>query len=122
MSEIFRYPRKRGPKDWTPSSSLEKEEEIKVIFRMWPDGDVIALFPEIPSDYQGYLCESYMHVGQHGAADTGAVIDQTRPALPEEYRGLLRELGGRGYTLLNIMKRVTGDMVEKRLREASAFR
>lgn len=68
------------------------------IFRTWKDsGDVIALFPEIPADRAGRCCESYMHVGQHGAADPAGVVLATRPAGRAEYLPLLRELRGRGY-------------------------
>ena len=42
-----------------------------VVFRRWrdTDGDVIALFPEIPADVQGCCCQSYMHIGQHAGGD-----------------------------------------------------
>ncbi len=63
--------------------------------------EVIALFPYIASDRRGalYGCESYMHVGQHGSADYDNVIRGTRPATPEEYAPLQRELVGIGYQL-----------------------
>ena len=53
----------------------------KVVFRAWrAGGDVIALFPRIPGDNAGYLCNAYEHVGQHGAADWDVVLRRTRPA------------------------------------------
>jgi len=70
-----------------------------VIFRKYPDGDVIALFPDIPADEFGFDVLSYMHVGQHGAADYGLVISMTKPATFEEFRALKDELTERGYNL-----------------------
>lgn len=38
-----------------------------VVFRRWPrssGGDIIALFPDQPADYQGRYCDAYEHVGQ----------------------------------------------------------
>lgn len=51
-------------------------EYEKVIFRVWKDaGDVIALFPRIAASENGYLCQSYMHVGGHGGAIKGNKLD-----------------------------------------------
>ena len=51
-----------------------------VVFRKWRDiGSVIALFPELPSDYEGRYCDSYEQIGQHGGADYYGVI---QPAIP----------------------------------------
>ena len=77
-----------------------------VVFRVWKDrpGGVLALFPELPSDYAGLLCESYEHVGQHGGADYAGCIARTRPARPDEYTDLAHELTGRGYDLRPIRR------------------
>jgi hypothetical protein len=71
----------------------------RVIFRKWRRGerDVIALFPGI--DEGRGLCRSYMHVGQHGAADYMHVVRLTTPAQPAEYSDLAAELRERGYDL-----------------------
>ena len=90
--------------------------KTKVIFRKWQNGDIIALFPEDPSDVHGRYCNSYMHVGQHGGADYG-LINTTKPATPTEYKDLARELRQIGYKL-DIRKRATYAMHEKR-REAA---
>jgi hypothetical protein len=67
-----------------------------VIFRKWPareGGGVIALFPYEPANLSDpAMCESYEHVGQHGAANYYGVIDRTKPASPDEYAALKREL------------------------------
>lgn len=77
----------------------------KVIFRKWKQGDVIALFPGIPWSRYDYTTTSYMHTGQHGAADYAGVIAATRPAREEEYRDLLSELKSIGYDDLHIVRR-----------------
>lgn len=83
-----------------------------VIFRKWPDGQIIALFPNIP--WASALdCASYMHLGQHGGADPHGVIAGTKPAKPEEYAALARELTGLGY-VFRVMKRQPRDAVAQR--------
>lgn len=69
--------------------------KTKVIFRKFKDGDVFALFPEIPGTYDPYTCLSYMHVGQHGSTSVD-VVDRTKPASPEEYADLKAELENYG--------------------------
>lgn len=66
--------------------------KTKTIFRKFKDGEVIALFPEIPSDLEGKYCDSYMHIGQHGSANYLMLLDDTVLATPEEYAELKREL------------------------------
>lgn len=77
-----------------------------VVFRAWrSDGNVIALFPELPHDLSGRFCTSYAHVGQHGAASYTHCIAITRPATPAEYAPLLKELRAIGYDNLIVRKR-----------------
>jgi len=71
--------------------------KTRVIFRKWPDGDIIALFPDIPDS--NHYCLSYMHVGQHGGADYSAVLAMTTPAKEYEYMELAEELTSIGYDL-----------------------
>lgn len=77
----------------------DDEAVTTVIFRKWykaQDGTgVIALFPDVPGD--GPMCQSYEHVGQHGSADAAGVISRTKPATPEEYAALKRELEAAPY-------------------------
>jgi len=78
----------------------------KVIFRQWWIGcEIIALFPEIATDTIGYNCQSYMHVGQHGAASPD-IITETKPANLEDgaVKKLIKELIDIGYDL-DIIKR-----------------
>ncbi len=92
------------------------EHKTRVIFRKWRDGEVIALFPEIPADRFGYECMAYQHVGQHGGAGV-TLSDITAPASPDEYRDLAKELAGIGYNL-EIVKRFTSKMRCKRMAAA----
>lgn len=70
-----------------------------VVFRVYPDGDVLAMFPTVPADDTGWNCGCYMHPGLRGGADYRHVIHQTRPADPAEYNDLKAELESRGYQL-----------------------
>jgi hypothetical protein len=76
-----------------------------VVFRRWKDcGDIIALFPELPADIQGWFCDAYEHVGQHGGADYGGVIRATTPVEPDEATTLAEELTRIGYDLRPIRR------------------
>ncbi len=77
-----------------------------VVFRRFVSDDaIVALFPA-EVNYPDGACESYMHIGQHGAADYSHCLRITRPATPAEYAPLKRELEGIGYEL-EIRKRYT---------------
>src|SRR3954471_10287653 len=79
-----------------------------VLFRRFPDGDIIALFPYLPAEcLNAWPCQSYMQVGQHGAADPRIVHD-TRPARPHQYAALKAELERLGYRLA-LRRRVPAD-------------
>ena len=67
----------------------------RVIFRVYPDGEVIALLidqVEAPG-----MVGSYVHMGQHSTADYGLVVQATRLATVAERRPLQRELRTIGY-------------------------
>lgn len=72
-----------------------------VVFRKW-NGEIIALFPDIPGNRRDYTTSSYMHVGQHGDADYRYIIATSRPAAEPEYRSLLAELKAIGYDDLRL--------------------
>lgn len=82
-----------------------------VIFRKWIDnldGDILALFPLLrANELTGGDCQSYEHIGQHGASDYSHCIRRTRPATPEEYADLAAELRGIGYNLIIRRRRPT---------------
>ena len=71
-----------------------EREPINVIFRKFPEGDVIALL-------SGYECNlnmimSYMHIGQHGEASID-LIDELDTCTNQEIKALLDELTSIGY-------------------------
>ena len=76
-----------------------------VIFRAFKQGgDVIALFPLIPATDGGWRCQSYQHIGQHGAACPHICRNTTRPATRAEIAPLRRELTRLGYRLKTIKR------------------
>ena len=92
-----------------------------VIFRKFPDGGIIALFPYLPAEcLDSWPCQSYMHIGQHGAADPRIVYD-TRPARPSEYGALKAELRQIGYKL-TIYQRFPSDAHTRRRAALKAIR
>jgi hypothetical protein len=66
----------------------------KVIFRKYPEGNIIAFFPD--DKYNDKFIWSYQHVGQHSGASP-ELIDELQLATPEEYKDLLDELISIGY-------------------------
>lgn len=92
-----------------------KLELTKVHFRTYPQGDVLALFPEVPEDRNGIYCSSYQSTGQHGCASPEQ--PNTRPATPDEIATLGAELSRLGY-LWTPVSRITAAMTARR-REAA---
>jgi len=83
------------------------DERTLVVFRRWRDtSDLIALFPAQPADFKGWFVDSYMHVGQHAAADYHVVVQATMPVTVEEAADLRRELERIGYRL-KVIKRAS---------------
>lgn len=70
--------------------------KTRILFRVFPEGDVIALFPE-QVEYNPSFVNSYQHMGQHSAAHVD-LIRELRCAKPSEYKPLLSELRQIGYT------------------------
>jgi len=68
-----------------------------VVFRKYRNGDIIALFPFMNEGLN--MCNSYMHIGQHGSADYNLVVSGTKPASKEEYADLFEELKQIGYNM-----------------------
>ena len=86
--------------------------KTKVIFRKFPEGDVIALFPEEKADNQ-YHCASYQHIGQHSPASV-ALCHQLEKATPPEFAPLKAELEQLGYDL-TVRQKVSQAMHARRL-------
>ena len=85
---------KKAP--WEESVN-EGDDTVKVVFRKFDNGDVIALFPE---EEQGRgLITSYMEIGQHGDASKSWITD-LETASKEEYAKLAAELKRIGYDIV----------------------
>jgi hypothetical protein len=70
---------------------MQNQNEVTVIFRVEKDGSILAVFPyEIWDNYGNVMC--YAHIGQHSSCDYGSILEQTKPASPEQYQNLLSEL------------------------------
>jgi hypothetical protein len=81
-------------------------DETVVIFRKWSGNNGTGIIALFPTDYVGNgFCDSYEHIGQHGAADGISVIRRTIPASEPEYEELRTELETIGYNL-KIRKRM----------------
>ena len=89
-------------------------EQTQVIFRKWPNGDVIALFPAIVGNSWD-TCLSYEHIGQHGSASV--CIPNLRPAIEQEYRELKQELESIGYRL-QVVRRFTSKHEQARRKQS----
>lgn len=93
-------------------NEMRRNIENDVTFRVWKSGihsgDVTALWPAISAGWaRGQYCQSYAHIGQHGAADYSYVVNLTRPATPDEYADLLAELNDKGYEDIYVIHRAT---------------
>lgn len=87
--------------------------DTPVIFRRWPDGSIIALFPSIPTSYTGRFCQSYERLGGRSVASYLDVISRTTPASPKEYDALRRELESEPYNYqLKVYQRRTSEHLD----------
>jgi hypothetical protein len=67
----------------------------RVIFRTYPDGDVVAILLDVPANPGCVVC--YQRIGQHAEGHYSRLIEDTRAATPEEFTSLRRELEGKPY-------------------------
>ena len=80
-------------------------DSVRVIFRTFINGDVIALFPY--EEHAPGLIVSYQRIGQHAPAPYHHVMRVTKPSKPDEIEPLKRELEDIGYKLQIIKGRGT---------------
>ena len=100
-------------------------EKTVVVFRAPRSGAfkgyVTAVFPCDPHDDRGHEMVCYAHIGQHSGCDMGW-YRTTRPATPEEYADLKRELENYGppdaHYNLPVRKRIPHNAAGKRFAEA----
>ncbi len=72
----------------------DKPQTIEVMFRKYRDKSaaILAVFPYEAHDQAGTFVTCYAQIGQHGGAQMAHVHSATRPAKPDEYDALYREL------------------------------
>lgn len=106
---------------------MEQDDAITpVVFRADRSGafkgDVTAVFPCEPANYDGYSMTCYARVGQHGGCDQGW-YNTTRAAKPEEYAALKHELESAPYGYrFKVYARIQPWMRKARLAEAARLR
>lgn len=76
---------------------------VKVVFRVYDDGEVIALFPEL-SDKDGNT-KGYSHKAAWFFVEYRKLMRVTRPAKQKEYIDLFHEIRGKGFAGLMVYKR-----------------
>jgi len=94
-----------------------ESEPVPVLFRVDKPGthcdDVTAVFPTLPGSPGEMTC--YARVGQHGSCTAAWMLADTRPAKPEEYAALKRELESAPfYYRLDVRKRISPQMRDAR--------
>lgn len=92
-----------------------------VIFKMegkGKDAAPVAFFPEEPGTHSPYTCTCYAHLGQHSTADTNYAA-RLKPATPEQYAPLLRELEQIGYENLKPVRKFLRSHLETRKNKLS---
>ena len=91
--------------------SNSENQPVKVVFRRYNNGQILALMPyEITC--HSLMCSSYQHIGQHSGADYTYCIRSTKPATEHEYSILKRELENIGY-IVNVINRVNPNTLYK---------
>jgi len=70
------------PRGQRSHATKKQPDCLDVVFRAFPDGDVIALFPGVEEGSGSIM--SYQHIGQHAAASR-SLTHQLRAATQAEY-------------------------------------
>lgn len=95
----------------------DKEPIVPVLFRAdsEPGDNITAVFPTLPGSPGLMSC--YAHIGQHSSCSRDW-LRTTRPAKPEEYASLKRELESAPYRYqLKVCSRISRAMDDERRAE-----
>lgn len=89
---------------------------LPILFRVdRSDKGVFAVFPTLPGTNARDTCTLYAHVGQHHSGSDAYIVELSRPAKPDEYVPLLRELTQiYDDCALKIVSRITHKMQRER--------
>ena len=77
-------------REYETDKAIHKTIKTAVCYRVFDDGDVVALFPNLDADLNGNIT-SYQHIGQHGAASRD-LLTELRAATETEHAELHAEL------------------------------
>lgn len=77
--------------------SKNRVEITKVTFRKEPEGNVLAVFPEVVFNNMNHV-QCYSQIGQHSACQE-QYYNKLPKATPEEYKEIKNELDNLGYNL-----------------------
>lgn len=69
------------------------KKTLKLVFRKFKEGDIIAIFCNTAKDCKAGNVTAYQHMGQHCEVSRN-IGSFAKLAKPEEYASLLRELKG----------------------------
>jgi len=85
---VFRYwfPVDDEEFPWTPNGRSFGNKRMGEKARKMGYGYVIALFPEIPADYEGRYCSSFLHIGQHSGAGITVLSPQVFRQRPKSIK------------------------------------
>lgn len=72
---------------------------VDVIFRRKRNGEIIAVFPEIPVDITGELCEGFSSLDKKVTVDYKQLRYHSKLATKDEYKELYETLSCLGYNL-----------------------
>lgn len=70
---------------------MDKEEHT-VLFRWYPHGEAIAVFPSQVGSPCGHRCVAMVYNAQPHSVDFESVIQTTRPAVRKEYARLKKQI------------------------------
>lgn len=90
--------------------------QTKVIFRVYGNNEVVAIFPEDLGTTNPYTCSAYTHIGQHFSVFPDSLIGETKPCPEDLYKDLKEELESIGYNL-KVIKRYRGDHLVFRMNQ-----
>ncbi len=98
---------------------MEKDKHITPTIFVMHAGECTAVFPCDPANLDGHMM-CYAHIGQHSGCSLGW-LGQTRPATPEQFAPLLKELESLGYNI-KPCRRITREHTRAFDREVQNYR
>jgi hypothetical protein len=87
---------------------------LDVIYRISrKTGEIVAVFPEVPTDISGKFCKCYSSLSRFGSVDYTDLSHKTKIAVSKDYNRVHDTLLGLGYCL-NIVSKCTATHTKTR--------